>query len=118
MLGILWDLDQERRIRDASMQAGRAGEQAMGQVERLNDRIDALVLANMAMWTILRDKLGVRDEELEQRVRDLDLSDGKLDGKVRVAAWTCAKCARPNSPRHASCLYCGQRNAVATPFPV
>jgi hypothetical protein len=118
MLGVLWDLDQDRRIREAAAQAGRGSEQAISQVERLNDRIDALVLANMAMWTILRDKLGVADQELEQRVRELDLSDGKLDGKIRVGAWNCAKCNRPNSPRHAACLYCGHRNAVATPFPV
>lgn len=88
------------------------------KMSRLDARMDALVLTNMALWTLLRDKLGLTDAQLEERVKQLDLADGQQDGKIRVQAWKCPKCDRPNSPRHRKCLYCGFENAASTPFPV
>ncbi len=38
----------------------------------------------------------------------VDLSDGKLDGKVRKAATPCPKCGRNVASRFTKCMYCGQ----------
>jgi hypothetical protein len=89
-----------------------------GELHKMEQRIDALVLANLAMWSILREKLGVTDEELEARVKELDLADGQQDGKLRVGPRMCEKCKRPNSPRWRKCLYCGHAFAASTPFPM
>jgi hypothetical protein len=121
MLGFLWDLHQQDRINETSQRTAdlRADvRERSDDVERLQQRLDAMVLANLAMWTLLRDKLGVTDLELERRVQELDLSDGHLDGKIRVGPWNCPKCNRPNAPRHAKCLYCGDARAGGTVFPV
>lgn len=121
MLGFLWDLHQHNRINEANQRAtdlqGAIRERS-SDVERLQQRVDALVLANLAMWTLMREKLGVTDQELEQRVQDIDLSDGQLDGKVRVGPWNCTACKRPNAPKHAKCLYCGKERAGSSVFPV
>lgn len=121
MIGMLWDLHQQNRINEVSQRAADAHadlRERGADVERLQQRLDALVLANVAMWTLLRDKLGVSDADLERRVQELDLSDGQLDGKIRVGPWNCPKCARPNAPRHARCLYCGDQRAAGNVFPV
>ncbi|HLP82715.1 MAG TPA: hypothetical protein VK157_00050 [Phycisphaerales bacterium] len=121
MLGFLWDLHQQNRIDEAHQRANSmqgALRERSSEVERLQQRVDALVLANLAMWTLMRDKLGVTDVELERRVQDIDLSDGQLDGKVRVGPWTCTACQRPNAPKHVKCLYCGVERASSSVFPV
>jgi hypothetical protein len=120
-MDFLWDLHQHTRINEANRRANElqgALRDRSSDIERLQQRLDALVLANLAMWTILREKLGVTDQQLEQRVQEIDLSDGHLDGKVRVGPWACSSCKRPNAPKHAKCLYCGHERAGGSVFPV
>jgi len=57
---------------------------------------------------LLRDKLGVTDVELLDRINELDLSDGKLDGKFRKTPVSCPKCKRTIARRSKQCIYCGQ----------
>ena len=53
-------------------------------------------------------KFGVTDIELVERINDIDLSDGRLDGKVRKTTVACPKCNRTISQRFPQCMYCGQ----------
>ena len=98
----------------ANAAASTAGS-ASRKADELEARCDQLVMVCEAMWTILRDKLGVTDEELVTRVNDIDLSDGKLDGKVRKTAVSCPKCGRTIAQRFQKCIYCGQP-VVHDPF--
>ena len=122
MTNFLWDLYQHQQIRDAKADARAAAESVGARADRemdpLRDRVDSLTLTNLAMWTLLRDKLGVKDEELEKRVRELDLLDGVQDGKLSAGPWNCEKCKRPNSQRQRRCLYCGHERAASNPFPM
>ena len=86
-----------------------------GNVKVLEDRFERMLLASEAMWTLMRDKLGVTDTELVQRINDIDLSDGRLDGKVRKTAVSCPSCGRTIARRFAKCMYCGQA-IVHDPF--
>ena len=74
----------------------------------LETRLERALLVCEAMWTFVREKLGVTDLELLQRVNDLDLSDGQLDGKVRKGAVACPQCGRTIARRLPKCMYCGQ----------
>ncbi len=76
-------------------------------VHDLELRLDKAMLACEAMWTIMRDKFGLDDAQLAERINDIDLTDGKLDGKVRKPAVTCPKCGKNNARRFAKCMYCG-----------
>jgi hypothetical protein len=111
MTNFLWDLYQHQQIRDAKADARAAAEsvgaRADREMDRLRDRVDSLTLTNLAMWTLLRDKLGVKDEELEKRVRELDLLDGVQDGKLSAGPWNCEKCRESWSCRIVG--VCGKR---------
>ncbi|MGB7158077.1 MAG: hypothetical protein WBD40_08425 [Tepidisphaeraceae bacterium] len=117
MIDLLWDLHQERRIGEAQDGANQAARKATDFQERvrfLEDRIDRMLLTNMAMWSLLRDAMGWTDQDLVARVQELDLQDGVADGKVTCASpTTCPRCQRTFSPRHRRCLYCGQENIAA-----
>lgn len=84
-----------------------AGAEGGAALRELEDRVERLALVCEALWTLLRDKAGVAEEELVQRVVDLDLTDGRLDGKAsRQGVRTCPSCARPVGKRFDRCLYC------------
>src|SRR5215467_318797 len=63
-------------------QASRAAQDAQLEIKSLRDRLDRMALLSLAMWTLAREKLGITDQELADRVQELDLSDGVLDGKI------------------------------------
>ena len=88
--------------------ARRTASDAQLDVRELEARCDRALLICEALWTILRDKLGVPEDELVNRVNEIDLSDGALDGKVRRKAVQCAKCGRTVARRFEKCIYCGR----------
>jgi hypothetical protein len=87
------------------------------ELDELRMRTEKLALVNMALWSLLRDRLGVTDEDLEKRIQEIDLQDGKLDGRAAPGASKCVRCSRMVSHRHKRCLYCGAERTVSGPNP-
>ncbi len=88
----------------ASSQA-RDAAQAASDVER---RLDKLSMICMAMWSFIQEKMNVTEEQLMERIKQIDLLDGEADGKVKPRQLAkCPQCGRVMSPRHAHCIYCG-----------
>jgi len=106
----MWELNQHLSIAEAKRAASGAAFDGRLAAGELNRRMDSLLLINMAMWSILEQKLGVTEEELSQRITDIDLRDGKLDGRVGTSAQECPTCGRVMSVRHQRCMYCGQES--------
>ena len=92
--------------RQATQAKGAAG-RSLSAVNHLEARLERLALLTEALWTLLRERVGMTDEELLERIRDVDLSDGVLDGKVRRGTSECPGCQRVLSKRHDRCIYCG-----------
>lgn len=88
--------------------AQRGASDAKQRARELELRFDRALLACEALWTFVRDKLGVTEQEMIDRINQLDLSDGKFDGKIRKSPVTCPKCRRNLAPRFERCLYCGE----------
>lgn len=82
----------------------------------LQYRFDRLSLICMAMWELMK-KQGLTDEQLLEKMKELDLADGQADGKAGAAkVATCSNCGRVVSTRHRRCLYCGHERDNAKPF--
>ncbi len=116
MFHLFWELNQQRRINEAASDA-RIGEtkarDARHEIDLLRQSIEKLALVHAAMWTLLQEKVGLKDEELLNRMQELDLQDGVADGRLssgRVAE--CAACHRPMSRTHERCMYCGAYSAT------
>ncbi len=95
--------------------ARRDARDAKRDADILRDRIDRMALLTMAVWSLAAEKLGITEEELKARVQEIDLSDGKLDGKLSPEIGNCPKCRRQLSKRHRSCIYCGHVQQSLTP---
>ena len=90
--------------------AGRAeaeAERARSEVRYLVERVNRLALINMALWSLVQEKTGLTEQDLVERVRQIDLMDGVEDGKLSKQVAKCPSCGRTMSTRHHRCLYCG-----------
>jgi hypothetical protein len=111
--------DQIRGIHEVAATAGRSESKADHAVEvarRIEARLDQLTLINMALWSLLKERTGLTEEDLARRMQEIDLSDGQLDGKVRVPVTSCPRCQRAVSRKHNRCLFCGGEPEVPDPF--
>ncbi|MBL8760046.1 MAG: hypothetical protein JNL50_01970 [Phycisphaerae bacterium] len=110
MFDLIWDLIQQSRISnlqseaDSARAASRTTDARVAELERT---VESLTLMTMALGELLAQKGVVSSEEIEARVRDIDLSDGKLDGRVATSPRVCRKCGRMIAGDRVNCLYCG-----------
>jgi len=121
MLGLFRGLYGAYRLYEAADAAGAAAEsiaprggykvgEAMRELRLLNERLDKLVLINMAICELLQEKVGLSDKELADKAQEIDLRDGVPDGKVTRTVRRCSKCGRTISRRHNKCLFCGSES--------
>jgi len=92
-------------VTDKTVPSGMANLQS--QVTMLENNLAKALMINEALWEILRDRLNLTEDDLNSKLYDIDMRDGKLDGKNQSPATKCPQCQRTVSSRHAACLYCG-----------
>lgn len=106
-----------QNMADSMSTAGRReSAEVRSGVAELEERLDRLTLICMAMWDILKEKGGLVEQELMDRMQQIDLADGVADGKVTRTVAKCHNCGRTMSPRHNKCLYCGATKLERTAF--
>ncbi len=93
-------------------------QKALDRTEELNFHVNKLTLACLALWSLMKDSGQFTENTLLERIRQIDLMDGKLDGKIGRKVKRCAKCGRVMSRRHGRCLYCGAKDLNQTAFDV
>jgi len=77
-------------------------------VKHLEATVAKILMINEALWEIIRDKHGMTEEDLHNKIYEVDMRDGQADGKNQRKASKCPNCDHMVSSRHAACLYCGQ----------
>jgi len=97
----------EAQGRNDSESVSRTTTDVRTQNEFIQCDVEKLFMLTEALWTILKEKHGCTDAELVQRVQEIDLRDGKLDGKVAKVNPDCPKCSRKLMGKRPVCLYCG-----------
>lgn len=106
-----WAARQQATAQRADMAADRASAaaaQARTQVELMQMDVERLLMITEALWVMLRDEHGYTDEQLVRKVQEIDLRDGRLDGKVaRQPPSKCPQCGRAISARRTLCVFCG-----------
>jgi hypothetical protein len=115
----LFDIYQQRQIDEASAKASSTKnrvDEVLMHVGHLEQQISRLQLTCQAMWEVLRDHTGVGEEHVLLKMEEIDLRDGKADGKISPAVTVCAACDRPVNTRHKQCMYCGAQLTSQTLF--
>ena len=90
------------------MSSGDARSIAEDTVKASELKVRSLEMTCAAMWTILKDKLAVTDEELIHAIHAVDARDGVVDGRIGQAAKECPHCHRKVLTRNPiKCAWCG-----------
>lgn len=118
---MFWEIYQWKEISNARQQAGRAelkSEQLHHNIALLEDKIESLALACQSLWELLRDNTDLTEAELNAKIQEIDLRDGRQDGKLSRVVDDCPSCGRKTSKRRRTCIYCGSDTSTAEVFGV
>lgn len=115
MLGSTFALTSVRMHEGATAgEALRASSSAKHDAQRLRAQVRVLeanlaksLMINEALWELMRDRLRLTEKDLHDKLYEVDMRDGQLDGKNQRKIATCPNCHRKVSPRHPACIYCG-----------
>ena len=97
-------------------EAQQSARSAERRTAELAEQVDKLTIICAAMWELLQEKTGLSEQQLADRMAEIDLRDGTADGKITATARTCGKCGRRVAMRHMRCLYCGEPVQVESVF--
>ncbi len=101
---------------DAQHARDVARESAMSS-DKTRKNTERLYLVVQAMWELLKDKAGLTDADLDAKVQEIDMRDGRLDGQdsTQTDPLTCRQCGRTILSGQAQCSWCGTQ-AEGEPF--
>ncbi len=110
MFDIFLDPDSRRfqKIEKTADDAKHKSRGASDEVCVLSERLDRLSLLCQAMWELLRERTNISEEQLYKKIEQVDLRDGKRDGKMEPRVLSCKSCGRKVSGQHGRCVYCGE----------
>jgi hypothetical protein len=116
MINLLWDATQQMQIqealgaaKDAKLEAQITAQQAIDQTYvPYVKQLEKLGLVCQAMWSLIQERTDLTDADLLNRITELDLKDGVLDGKYTKPPVDCPKCGSKMSRKFNRCLFCGQ----------
>ena len=75
--------------------------------------IERLLMITEALWQILKEQHGYTDAELFRRVTEIDLRDGRADGRVAPSPpRKCPHCDRVMVKNRPLCIFCGKPSMV------
>lgn len=123
---LFWEMFQQSRIAKARWDASEAKTEAAAsradvaqnsrEVRDLDYAIDRIALASQAMWELVSCRLGLTEEELREKMTEIDLRDGEADQRMSVRVIDCPGCGRKANIRRNRCLYCGATVPRPMPF--
>lgn len=92
------------------LKASESAQDTLGHtVLPLIQQVERLTLVCEAMWSLIQEHTGVSEQDLSQRVTDLDLEDGVIDGKHTKTPVDCPDCGSKVCRTFSRCLFCGYK---------
>ena len=101
---------------DAQHARDVARESAMSS-DKTRKNTERLYLVVQAMWELLKDKAGLTDADLDAKVQEIDMRDGRRDGQdsTQTDPMKCRQCGRTILSGQTQCSWCGAQ-AEGGPF--
>ncbi|QIF05281.1 hypothetical protein [Roseimicrobium sp. ORNL1] len=86
---------------------GNKVESVQDRLTRQERRLDRLALHCQAMWEMLRERAEFTEEEISAKILEVDLRDGRADGRISQQVATCPSCKQRTSTKRETCVICG-----------
>lgn len=107
---MIWDIYQQGKIQSAQDTAERAAnkvDRSTEELTHLRRHVERLTLTCQALWELLRERNIATEAELETRILEIDLRDGKADGRIGSKISACPNCGSNTHSRRQTCVMCG-----------
>lgn len=107
---MIWDIYQQGKIQSAQDTAERAAnkvDRSAEELTHLRRHVERLTLTCQALWELLRERNIATEAELEARILEIDLRDGKADGRIGTQIIACSSCGSNTNSRRQTCVMCG-----------
>ncbi|GAA5445185.1 hypothetical protein Misp06_03382 [Microbulbifer sp. NBRC 101763] len=106
-----WDAFQQSQISDnqkLSSDAKHDAKAALSSVRELEEKVDRLSLLCHALFEELERSTGFSESQLKEKMAEIDLRDGKLDGKFDpISGKNCLDCGHKIRKSRPNCFWCG-----------
>jgi hypothetical protein len=128
MLDLIWNLFQDEDIEHLRAERRRHDAQSdelQNQVSSTHTRLielemrhEQLKLVTLALWRLLKDRIGLTEAELKRYVESTDLLEGGADGKADLTRELvkCSRCRHSVLNTMIVCPYCGTRQKPGNVF--
>ena len=103
-------------IEQSVQEAPKTRRSAPEDVQQLRERLDRLILICKASFELLQDTTGVSDRQLVERIVEIDLRDGNVDGKMTPQQKRCPSCGAGICAKFSRCLFCGHVDTSGDAF--
>ena len=105
-MGGLGSLDTSMAHGKSSRAERKAGD-AVARIRMLETNLAKSLMISEALWELPRDRTKLTEKHLYDKLYQIDMRDGVLDGKNQRSIAECPDYKRKVSPRHPACIYCG-----------
>jgi DNA-directed RNA polymerase subunit RPC12/RpoP len=110
----LFDIHQQGKLNEIGALQADSDRRLTNTGERLKElemRYERMRLVTAALWQLLKAHTGLSDADLKEYIEKVDLSDGKLDGKIarKGSAMDCPSCSRRILKSAVVCPWCSKR---------
>lgn len=104
-----YNTDNAHRAINAANDAASSARRAENALGRLEDALDRQALIIRTLLSMCEAKGMFNEPEFRELMNEIDLSDGRLDGKYKPQATprSCPNCGKTNGKRAVTCMYCG-----------
>ena len=100
---------QAGAAQSTAQEAQRKATSAEENIDLLKSDIERLLMITEALWMFLKTAHGYKDEDLTKLITQIDLRDGKLDGRVAASPpRACPYCGQTLYKKRPFCMYCGK----------
>jgi hypothetical protein len=76
--------------------------------QTVDDKINRVALVINSIWELVKSRMDLSDYDLQQKIIEIDLLDGKLDNKISSKVMTCSICGAGISRKFKKCQICGK----------
>jgi hypothetical protein len=102
--------------RNADAEALGQRKRQRSEMQSLEDEIARLRVITEAMWELMSEVTGLTVEQLGIRIYEVDMDDGRADGRKTHPMVDCMKCQAKIDQSDKNCTYCGEPAPARSPF--
>jgi hypothetical protein len=94
---MFWELYQQSKTADAKDSAEKAHLKVEGyetEIEKVRDQMNRLAFACQSLWELVREKTDLTEKDLQKKILEVDLRDGRINCKMGAKNFSCPACSR------------------------